>query len=480
MRAYYLTVAVPRLLYAADVFLIPATERSKGTKGSVNKLARIQRQAALDITGALRTTANDTLDAHANLLPFPLLVSKMVHRAVVRLAFLLDSHPLAAKVKRAAKRYVKRHRSPLHEIMHAYCLNPERMEKIQTVMFGPKWHPAFSTRIPINKEQAVEEIETEGTQVVVYSDGSCIDGGVGAAAVLYKNGKEQRSARLYLGPESEHTVFEAELAGAAMGAKMLNVERRTRYTIALDNQAAIQTTRRERAIPGQYLVNAIHRQIQGVVEMQAGTRVAMRCVPGHEGIEGNERADEEAKKAAKGDTSHEWEIPIECREVLPISRAAEIQRHNAELNRQARAIFTKSSRAPFAHEIDPTMPSAAFSKITKDMPRKHTSLLVQLRTGHVALNKYLHEIGKVDSPLCPQCRNTPESVHHYLFRCPAFSEQRKKLETKLKRGVNSIKTLLGGHKTMKHLFTYIHDTGRFEKSHGDVLLPRGKGKENKG
>jgi hypothetical protein len=120
MRTYYLTVAVLKLLYAADVFLIPATGRGKGTKGSINKLARIQRQVALDITGALRTTANDMLDTHANLLPFPVLVSKLVHRAGVKLACLPDSHPLTAKVIRAAKRYVKHHCSPLHEIMHGY------------------------------------------------------------------------------------------------------------------------------------------------------------------------------------------------------------------------------------------------------------------------------------------------------------------------------------------------------------------------
>jgi ribonuclease HI len=327
-------------------------------------------------------------------------------------------------------------------MMHAYGLDPERMEKIQTVVFGPKWNPAFDTRIPRSKEQAIEEVGTAGAEVVVFSDGSCIDGGVGAAAVLYRNGKEERSVRLHLGPESEHTVFEAELAGAAIAAKMLNTESSGRYTVALDNQAAIQTTRREKAIPGQYLVNAVHRQIHGVVEFQAGARVVMRWVPGHEGIEGNERADEEAKKAAKGETSHEWDIPIECRGVLPISRAAETQRHNAELNREARAIFAKSPRASFALEIDPTMPSAAFSKITRNLPRRHTSLLIQLRTGHIALNKYLHKIGKADSPQCPECRNTSETVHHYLFRCPAYSDQRKRLEKRLKRGAKSVKTLL--------------------------------------
>jgi hypothetical protein len=118
MRQYCLTVAVPKLLYAADIFLVPGTTRSKGIKGNINKLAQVQRQAALAITGEMRTTASDTLDAHANLLPFQLLVDKVVHRAAVWLACLPDKHPLDARVSTAATQYVKKHRTPLHEIMH--------------------------------------------------------------------------------------------------------------------------------------------------------------------------------------------------------------------------------------------------------------------------------------------------------------------------------------------------------------------------
>ena len=61
MWKYYLTVAVPKMVYAADTFLVPATKWSKGTKGHINKLARIQRQAALSIMGAMTTTANDVM-----------------------------------------------------------------------------------------------------------------------------------------------------------------------------------------------------------------------------------------------------------------------------------------------------------------------------------------------------------------------------------------------------------------------------------
>ena len=77
---------------------------------------------------------------------------------------------------------------------------------------------------------------------------------------------------LYMGTEDEHTVFEAELAAAAIGAKLLNVELGTRFTIVLNNQAAIQMTRKEKMISGQYLVNALHQQVNGITRFAPGSR----------------------------------------------------------------------------------------------------------------------------------------------------------------------------------------------------------------
>ena len=68
--------------------------------------------------------ANDISDAHANLLSFYLLISKLIHRAATRLACILDMHPLAPKVQKAATWYIKRHCTPLHDITHAYDLKP--------------------------------------------------------------------------------------------------------------------------------------------------------------------------------------------------------------------------------------------------------------------------------------------------------------------------------------------------------------------
>ena len=69
------------MLYAADLFLTPQQGPAHGSKGHIKRLGRVQRQAALHATGALRTTPTDSLDAHTNLLPFRQLVEKLLHRA---------------------------------------------------------------------------------------------------------------------------------------------------------------------------------------------------------------------------------------------------------------------------------------------------------------------------------------------------------------------------------------------------------------
>jgi hypothetical protein len=115
---------------------------------------------------------------------------------------------------------MKKHKYLLHEIMHAFDLIPEPMEKIETVLRGPKWSPSFLINIPENKEDAVKVEKTNTTTLKVYLEGSAIDGGVGAAAVLYKNRKVAKVVKKHLGSTDEHMVFEAELVGASMGAMM--------------------------------------------------------------------------------------------------------------------------------------------------------------------------------------------------------------------------------------------------------------------
>jgi len=55
-----------------------------------------------------------------------------------------------------------------------------------------------------------EEKRRSDDAIRVYSDGSGIEGMIGAAAVLYRGGRMKRVLRYQLGTDEEHTVYEGE------------------------------------------------------------------------------------------------------------------------------------------------------------------------------------------------------------------------------------------------------------------------------
>jgi hypothetical protein len=97
-RMYWLNVAIPKMFYAAEVWM-PIPGAARGSLGPTRAFERIQRQAAIHITGALRTTPSDLLYAHADLLPMLLQIEKLLHRATTRLASLPPTHPLHRRIQ---------------------------------------------------------------------------------------------------------------------------------------------------------------------------------------------------------------------------------------------------------------------------------------------------------------------------------------------------------------------------------------------
>ncbi|KAJ7347812.1 hypothetical protein DFH08DRAFT_698974 [Mycena albidolilacea] len=102
MRHLYLSVCVPQMLYAADLFLSPpACNCSLLTRvdpAIIKKLHSIQRCAALAITGALRSTPTEVLDVYAHLLLVEHLVDKVRAGAALHLTTRPATNPLHAAV----------------------------------------------------------------------------------------------------------------------------------------------------------------------------------------------------------------------------------------------------------------------------------------------------------------------------------------------------------------------------------------------
>jgi LmbE family N-acetylglucosaminyl deacetylase len=125
----------------------------------------------------------------ANLIPFRLLIEKHRHRAAIRLATLPETHPLHKPVANAAKRLVKRHPTPLHDLMHRYSLQPSKIETIKAVRQDTNWKAKATASIDNSVEEAISSLECDQADVKVFTDGSGMEDKIGAAAILYRNGR---------------------------------------------------------------------------------------------------------------------------------------------------------------------------------------------------------------------------------------------------------------------------------------------------
>jgi hypothetical protein len=198
-------------------------------------------------------------------------------------------------------------------------------------------------------------------------------------------------------------------------------------------------------------------------------KVELRWISAHSGVAGNERVDEEAKKASQGDVTNYDRLPPFLRNhVYGQSVAAIKQEYGRSLKTEWSERWKKSPRYKKASKVDSSFPFQKFRKAADGLSRAQTSILTQLRTGHIALNSYLARIHKVDSPLCSACKRSIESVHHYLFECPAYRNERHVLSQALGRKARSLRYLLGNEKGMKELLRYVGRTKRFTQGFGEV------------
>ena len=490
MRQLYISVAIPKMTYALDVWFVPPhkKEGKRNNSGSVRAqkaMGKIQRIATLAITGGLRTSPNDLLDAHAGVLPVNLMLERICHGTIVRAATLPDGHPIRAMVRRYSKTPAKTHLTPLQKLIERFKIRPRRIETIKPDPRLPTYEIAFTTTIAESKEESIKEEKKDNSDIKVYTDGSGYEGNVGAAAVLYRKGREEpeRILRFHLGSLKKHTTFEGEAVGSILAAWMLQGRPEVgKLTVSSysDSQAFIKATRARGAGPGQYLVLDYLKLTETMTDgtdipNPIGTpKFALKWIAAHEGVTGNERVDEEAKRAAQGESSPDEELPPILRKRLPVSASALKQEFAETQKARWLEAWTTSPRFARFQHIDSAFPFNKFRKTISVLSRSQSSLLIQLRTGHIPLNSYLHCIKKSDTRRCANCWDARrgsiiETVIHYLFECQAYAEERFDLDKALGRYSRDLKGILASLDKIKELLKYVGRTGRFKTTLGDAI-----------
>ena len=88
-------------------------------------------------------------------------------------------------------------------------------------------------------------------------------------------------------------------------------------------------------------------------------------------------------------------------------------------------------------------PGDTQSLFTMDKQKKQSQILCQLRIGICRLNSYLAKIQAADSDQC-RCNRGSETVDHFLFRCPRWSNLRQEFKRLAANRWGDLSYALGG------------------------------------
>jgi len=312
-------------------------------------------------------------------------------------------------------------------------------------------------------------------EIQVYSDGPAQGGKVGAAAILIRKDKPDRTLHFHLGSESEHTVHEAELAGMLLALHLIDTEERNATTChtAVDNQAALKAFTSDMRRPGHHLAREF-LNLANRIQTRRGKRkfrLTLRWTAGHCGIEGNEQADSEAKKAASGITSTAKLLPPFLGKPLLMNSAATKRAYNDKLMSTWKADWMQSARGKRMKRMDSSTPSPKFLKAISNpkLSRNAASRIVQLHLQHAPLNSYLHRFKRVDKASCLACGDEEENIAHFLLHCPSYAYERWSLEKQVhkKRKSMMLETLLGDPELIILPANFIDGTNRFTFDFGE-------------
>jgi len=119
-------------------------------------------------------------------------------------------------------------------------------------------------------------------------------------------------------------------------------------------------------------------------------------------------------------------------------------------------------------KTDPTTPSNRYINLITKLPRKLASILPQLRMGHAPLAKHLHRIRKINSPICPVCQQSEETIQHLILHCPVHQAARQTLRNSIGGRNINITKILTSPKSLWALFKYVAETGQLHSTFGEL------------
>ena len=449
MRNIYRGVVVPQIMYGCSAWSNTnwATRGASYTQATLAKMEGLQARAARVMSGAFRATSIPALDVENYLLPMEQQIWKHNLEALIRLG-VGKPQPSAPRRRTSPRKAIEQ------TLLDKQGPSLEAQEKIPPYV-TPPWWQSPNTHIEENADKAISRHCEKRTLVNIYTDGSGINGHVGAAAVCTTNG-ETRMA--YMGEENVSTVYAAELQGIILALQialdMVSQQRQcTAVCIYTDNQAAIRSSAKPKGKSGAYLLRHITQQVDEL--RTRGVQLKLRWIPSHRGIPGNEAADRAAKEATgwrdNNQTGPRAEPPPELRPLKTVAKTW--INKTVSQSWQAKWAAETRGRATFRHTPRPTK---KVLQLHEDLSKRQSSMLTQLRTEKIGLQDFLFNRHAPDiaDPRCV-CGEGRQTVTHVLLRCRKFRILRRQV---LGPVPGSLRGILSERKTAAKAIKFMEQT----------------------
>ncbi|KAG9801086.1 hypothetical protein KCU95_g30, partial [Aureobasidium melanogenum] len=388
MRQLYTATVAPVMDYASPVWYLAVSHKT------LSVLHRAQRVAAQAIVGGFRTLGLDVAVLEAGIPSLQQRLYEQTLRFWISIQKLEASHIHA---KLAKTKPIKRFNSPLRKAAALFKeFNANRAEKIPAIGCEP-WSLKAHVHI-LDKEAAKLATVEQPATIGFYTDGSVRNGraDIGIWTSAWEVSRTIRRAE-------ETNVHLTELEAIWIAIKGLAHEnnRLVKIRVFSDSQSALRSIQSAKINDSIGLVMKIREKI-------AKATFSLHWVPGHEGIKGNERANELAQKATEANSS--MPNPANNVPISAIYARAKVMDFKPKLQE-----FYGATTGKHLQKIDKALPGKHTAKLYNALNRTAAAAIVQLRTNISRLNTYLSKINVADTDRC-ECGMTETTSYEISTR----------------------------------------------------------------
>ena len=266
----------------------------------------------------------------------------------------------------------------------------------------------------MDKKNAIRfECVLNQNTVKVYTDGSKLDGRVGADFCAKYPNKSSKQEVFHLGIHS--TVFQAEVLAISEVARNLLLEKMHNQSIVVlvDSQATIKAL--IKCTVTSITVLNCNRNLN---QLGKQNHISVAWIPGHAGVHGNEVADYVAKSGSKPKIhSPEPFITVLYASCVSTVKDWSTDRWKSTWNKRKDCLRMKESVG---------WTSSRLTIRLLNLRKPQINRVVQVLSGHCNLQRYKKAIGRAESSLCPKCSLKDETPNHHVGNCKLYQDNRVK------------------------------------------------------